>query len=189
MESNAQRLGDRRGVDTRHIRLVVEGVGGGIPKLDVVAKPTLLLIGQFRDGHLNLNTRGFSCNSFHNIGHTVISGGRRRLRSAHFCISAHIFYRHASSFNVFGKVIASEEVALIDGRLTVQAIRPEHEVKGLKEGRLARVVVADQHRMPGQQHGGHLDPPKVFNVEAANLQFWISILADPVLCQNSALLN
>ena len=179
MKSDAQRLGDRRGVDTRQIRLVVEGVGGGIPKFDVIAELTLLLLAQFRDRHLNLNTRGLSCNSVHNIGHTVISGGSCRLRSARFCISAHTLYFHATSFDAFGVVIALEEVVLVDGRLTVQAIRPEHEVKGLKEGRLTRVVVADQHRMPGQQHGGRLDPTKVFYVEAANLQFWISILADP----------
>ena len=46
--------------------------------------------------------------------HTVISGGSRRLRSAHFRISAHTFYCHASSFD--GSL---EEVVLVDGRLTV----------------------------------------------------------------------
>src|SRR3546814_15876870 len=71
-ESDAQRLGDRRGVDARRIRLVVEAVGGGIPELGIVPKLPLLLLGQIRDGHLDLNTRGLSCNSFHDIGRTII---------------------------------------------------------------------------------------------------------------------
>ena len=102
MESDTQRLGNRRGVDTSQIRLAVQGVGGGIPELDVVAEPALLLLSQIRDRHLDLNTRGFSHNSFHHLDHAVICGGDRRLGSAQFRISALTPKRLASSFGGFG---------------------------------------------------------------------------------------
>ena len=126
-ERDPQRFGDGCCVDPLGIWLVVEGVGGGIPELDVIAESPFLLQSEIPNGHLDLYAGCISWIWLQDISHT-----HSRPDSVHFGISASIIYCFVIGFDRFAEVLALEEVVLVDGGLTAQAIRPYYEVKGFK---------------------------------------------------------
>ena len=61
------------------------------------------------------------------------------------------------------EITARIEIVLIDGRRAVDAIRPEGEVDGLDDGRLARVIVADKDGVSGQPQHAFGNPTEIFD--------------------------
>jgi hypothetical protein len=119
-EGHTQRLGHRGGINTGRVRLVVQRVGRRIPELDVIAELPLLLLGQARNGHLDLDLGGV----FH--AGPGFPGVSARNGGGFVGISESLRISDLATSRSGGlrDVLALKEIVLVDGRLAIQAIRP-----------------------------------------------------------------
>lgn len=67
------------------------------------------------------------------------------------------------------QVLAVVEVMLIDHRTAIEALRPEYEVEGLTNRRLANVIAANEKRMRLKGHPAIFDPAKILDTQIADL--------------------